>query len=93
MDTNNIIDIIEISRYLDGGTSVWISVEDFYSIKSESTTFYDVKDSLKYYLDNRIGSNTKGELYDGHPSYEGAKILDKSNFNFVTKEQIERDKY
>ena len=85
------IDIIEISRYRDGGTSVWISVEDFYSIKSESPTFLDVKDSLKYYLDNRIGSTTKGELYDGYPSDEGAKILDKSNYNFVTKEQIERN--
>lgn len=90
MDTNNIndiIDIIEISRYLDGGTSVWISVKDRYRVK----TIKEAMDCKKYYLNNQIGSATKGELYDKYPSDKGAKILDKSNYNFVTIEQIERN--
>jgi len=89
MDTNNnIIDIIEISRYRDGGTSVWVSVKDKYESLASSIVLI----CKKYYIDNRISSTTKGELYDRYPSDEGAKILDKSNYNFVTKEQIERDK-
>ena len=42
----------------------------------------------QYYIDKRINSTTKGELYDSYPSDEGAQILNKSNYNFVTKDQI-----
>lgn len=87
MGTKNIIDIIQLSIYRDGGTTVWVSVEDRYVIKKAE----DIENCKKYYMDNRISSNTKGELYDSYPSAKGAKILDKSNYNFVTREQIERN--
>ncbi len=102
------IDIIEISRYRDGGTSIWIPLKDkngqidtteILNLQSESEKIIRVKvinkiiskTNLKYYLDNRINSKTKGELYDRYPSDEGAKILDKSQFNFVTIEQLIRE--
>lgn len=75
-------DIIEISRYRDGGTSVWIEP----SVKSSLKTIEEADSCQKYYLDNRINSTTKGELYDKYPNEEGAVILDKNNFNFIKAE-------
>jgi hypothetical protein len=74
-------DIIEISRYRDGGTSVWIEL----SVKSSLKTIEEADNCQKYYLDNRISSTTKGELYDRYPSEKGALVLDKNNFNFIEK--------
>jgi hypothetical protein len=75
-------DIIEISRYKDGGTSVWIEP----SVKSSLKTIEEADNCQKYYLDNRIGSTAKGELYDRYPNEEGALMLDKNNFNFIKNE-------
>lgn len=90
------INLIEVSRYRDGGTSVWMDVEDKKNIKTLDDAFREMVTSSsniykRYYLDNRIESNTKGELFDKYPSDEGSQILDKSNFNFVTQEQLDRD--
>lgn len=75
-------DIIEISRYRDGGTSVWIEP----SVKASLKTIEEAENCQKYYLDNRINSTTKGELYDRYPSKEGALVLNKNNFNFIKTE-------
>ena len=102
------INVIEVFKYRNCGTSVWVSIEDNEIVKSSNdlndvlrrsgfyiegysysyAKFYKCK---RYYLDNRIGSNTKGELFDRYPEYGGAELLDKSNFNFITQEQLDRD--
>ncbi len=66
----------------NGGTSVWVEL----SVKSSLKTIEEADDCQKYYLDNRIGSTTKGELYDKYPSEKGALVLDKNNFNFIKTE-------
>ena len=65
--------------YRDGGTTVYIEP----SVKQSLKTIDDADKCQKYYLDNRIGSTTKGELYDRYPSDEGAVILDKNNFELI----------
>lgn len=75
-------DLIRVSIYKDGGTSVWIEL----SIKEGLKTIEDVRYCQKYYLDNRIGSTTKGELFDKYPGDEGATMLDKSEFKFLEKD-------
>ena len=72
-------DLIKISICRDGGTSVWVEP----SVKASIKTIKEAQDCKKYYLDNRIASKTKDELYDRYPSDEGAIILDKSQFNFL----------
>ncbi len=59
----------------DGGTSIWVSI----GAKTEE----DYRNREKYYLDNRNNSITKGELFDKYPSDQGAKMLNKNNFNFL----------
>jgi hypothetical protein len=66
------ITLIKINIYKDGGTSVWIN-------KIDKTDF---KNTPLFYLDNRIGSTTKGELFDKYPDDENALMLDKTNFIF-----------
>lgn len=73
------IDIIKEGTYHDGGTSIWINPD----VKKELKTIDDAKNCQKYYLDNRIGSQTKGELFDKYPGDKDAIILDKSQFNFI----------
>ncbi len=83
------IDIIKIGRdpHLSGvGVEIWISVEDYHRIDEKLDHNINI-----YYLDDHYLSKTKGELFDKFPSDEGAKILDKSQFNFMTKEQLERE--
>lgn len=72
-------ELIKISMYRDGGTTVWITPETKAGIK----TVEDARDCKKYYLDNRLGSSTKGELFDEYPNYKNAKMLDKSQFIFL----------
>jgi hypothetical protein len=72
-------EIIKISVYRDGGTSAWIEP----LVKESIKTVKQAKEAKKYYLDNRIGSMTKGELYDRYPSEKDAKILDKTKFRFL----------
>ena len=74
------VDLIKTSIFRDGGTSVWIEL----SIKNSLKTIEEAQNCQKYYLDNRIGSQTKGELFDNYPSHKDAKMLDKSQFNFIT---------
>jgi len=73
------VDIIKTSIFRDGGTSVWIEL----SIKNSLKTIEEAQNCQKYYLDNRIGSQTKGQLFDKYPSDKDAKMLDKSQFNFL----------
>jgi hypothetical protein len=73
------IDLIKLSTYLDGGTIVWIDP----NVKMNVKTIEEAQNCQKYYLDNRMDSTTKGELYDKYPSHINAKILDKSKFNFI----------
>lgn len=73
------IDLIKTSIYSDGGTTVWIEP----SVKENIKSIEEAQNCQKYYLDNRIGSQTKGELFDKYPSDEDAKMLDKTKFNFL----------
>ena len=78
-----------ISR--DGGTKLYINPEEEVAfeeeVKKESSFNQKVQqlyeDLPKYYIDGRISSETKGELYDKYPSAPDAKILDKSLFELI----------
>lgn len=74
------IDIIKISNISDGGTTVWIEPR----MKEIVKTIEEAQNCQKYYLDGRLGSGHKGELFDKYPSDKDAKILDKTKFNFIT---------
>jgi hypothetical protein len=63
----------------DGGTTVWINPE----VRKNLKTIEEANNAQKYYIDGRIGSKTKGELFDKYPSDEGAIILDKTQFVFL----------
>lgn len=71
--------LIQINAFKDGGTSVWMEPEVYNSIKNKD----DAEKAVKYYLDNRLESQTKGELFDRYPSDKGAIMLDKSEFEFL----------
>jgi hypothetical protein len=73
------IDLIKTSIIKDGGTSVWIRSE----VKASLKTIKEAQNCEKFYLDNRIGSSTRGELFDRYPDEEGAVILDKTKYNFL----------
>lgn len=73
------IKIEKVSVCLDGGATRWIEPAAKASIK----TMEAVKSAKHYYLDNRIRSTTKGELFDRYPGDEGAVILNKENFEFL----------
>jgi len=64
------IDLTLISTYEDG-TTEWLDKND-YVIKLK-----------RFYLDNRPGSVTKGELFSHHPNTQSAVMLDKSLYNFL----------
>lgn len=66
-----------VSIFRDGGTKVFVDVNH-----PEVKTIPEAEALPKYYLDNRIGSTTKGELFDRYPKEPKAVILDKSNFIF-----------
>jgi hypothetical protein len=68
----NKIALIKQDFLLDGGTSIWIRADA------------DEKNPLeKFYLDYRIGSSTKGELYLNYPGNEGAVLLNKELYKFI----------
>jgi len=73
------INLVKITVYRDGGTSVWVRPE----VKASVKTIQEALDSEAFYLDNRIGSSTKGELFDKYPGKEGAIMLDKTQYNFL----------
>jgi len=73
------IDLIKTSIIRDGGTSVWVRPE----VKASVKTIQEALNCEKFYLDNRIGSSTKGELFDKYPGEEGAVMLDKTQYNFL----------
>jgi hypothetical protein len=54
------IDCEYIDYYRDGGTKI---VED-------------IKTGTRYFIDKRIGSKTRGKVFDRYPSHEGAKQVD-----------------
>lgn len=72
-------DLVKITVYKDGGTSVWVRPE----VKASVKTIQKALDCEKFYLDNRIGSSTKGELFDKYPGEEDAVMLDKTQYNFL----------
>lgn len=47
------------------------------------TKVYSGSDYKIYYVDYRLGTTTAGELYDKYPGDEGAKMLDKNDFEFI----------
>lgn len=63
----NKIDLVKMSAYLDGGTTVWIRPE----VKANIKTREEAITCEKFYLDKRVHSTTKGELFDRYPSKEG----------------------
>jgi hypothetical protein len=56
-------------RYRDGGTDVYTEVDT----------------GTKYFVDNRIRSETKGKIFDRYPGDKGAKQL--TDLQFVTAEK------
>lgn len=73
--------LIKFAVYTDGGTTIWIDKDKASTIK----TLVEVQEFLNdecFYIDNRINSTTKGELFNKYPSKEDAVILDKSLFEF-----------
>jgi hypothetical protein len=48
--------------------------------KDGGTIEYCDENNNRYFVDGRIRSKTKGELFDRYPSDKGAKILDQNNF-------------
>lgn len=44
--------------------------------KDGGTDVYVDKKGKKYYKDGRIGTKTKGKIFDRYPKDKGAKILD-----------------
>ena len=73
------INLVKISAYKDGGTTIWVRPE----VKASLKTIEEAQNCEKFYLDGRIGSSTKGELFDRYPNKEGALILDKTQYNFL----------
>lgn len=53
-----------------------ILVTEFGRIRDGGTVTYVSELGLKFFVDNRIGTKTKGAVYDRYPGDEGAKILD-----------------
>jgi len=47
------------------------------------TDQYRDKNQNKYFLDGRIASKTKGQLFDKYPGDADAQILDLKNFELV----------
>jgi len=66
--------LIKIEMYRDGGTTVYVEENDYPNIET------DYSNITMYYLDKRIASKTRGEIFDKYPSEEGAIMLDKSQF-------------
>ena len=55
-----------------------------YSIyRDGGTTEWIDQNNCKYYLDGRINSPTKGQLFDRHPRDISAIKLDQNQFTFV----------
>lgn len=46
------------------------------SVYKDGGTYTFVKNNKKYYVDQRIGSTTKGKVYDRYPGHAGATIVD-----------------
>ena len=83
------IDLIRISIYRDGGTSMWMTpnekerLESFGREHGIDSLKSEIEKSERYFLDNRIRSTTKGMLFDKYPSDIDAKQVDKKNFNLI----------
>ena len=73
--------LIKTSIYKDGGTTVLIEE----SVKNGLKTIEEAQNCQKYYLDYRIGTKTKGELYDKYPGDKDAKIVNKEDFEIIEK--------
>jgi len=73
------IELIIVSIAKDGGTKKCIEK----SVKEGLKTLEDARNAKYYYIDGRIRSKTRGELYDRHPNDEGAVILDKNLFEIL----------
>lgn len=73
------IKIERVAAYADGGTTRWIES----SVKASIRTIEEAKSAQYYFVDNRFGSTTKGELFDRYPGDDGAVILNKENFEFL----------
>lgn len=70
--------LVRINMYLDGGTSVWVEQ----NLKKEIKSIEEARNIQKYYLDGRVHSSTKGELFDKYPGDIDAKQVNKSDFIF-----------
>lgn len=69
----------EVSIIKDGGTIVLFDNTDYESIRIPQ----DVILAKKYYIDNRIGSTTKGDLFGRYPSDKDAIKLNINNFEII----------
>lgn len=48
------------------------------------TEVYSGSDHKIYYVDYRLGTTTHGEIFDRYPDNEGAKMLNKNCFEFIS---------
>lgn len=70
-----------LGQFRDGGTEIYIDMETV--LDPDSTE--SINKAKHYYLNNRIGSKNKGELFDYYPITADSMPLDKSQFNLIKK--------
>jgi len=85
------IELIRLAIYRDGGTTTWVTQKEMDRLESfgrehgiDALT-EEMNKSERYFIDGRIGSNTKGIMFDKHPRNPDAKQVDKNNFTFTIK--------
>lgn len=49
------------------------------------TKVYDGSDGKTYYKDYRIGTITRGKIYDGYPGHLASRIIDEDNFQIIER--------
>lgn len=72
------IKLVKVDIYRDGGTTKWVSQDDYEKLKKPKET----GNVTHYYLDNKIASDTNGCLLDAYPG-SNANVLDITLFDFT----------
>ena len=82
------IELIRLSIYRDGGTTSWATQEEMNRLESfgrehgiDALT-EEMEKSERYWIDGRMGSATKGVMFDGKPGNPNSKQVDKDGFTF-----------
>ena len=87
------IELIRQAIYRDGGTTVWVTQEEndrleaFGREHGINALTEEMTRAERYFIDGRIGSNTKGVMFDKKPGNPNSKQVDKDNFIFKETNQ------